>query len=95
MGITGTIMAATAVVSAGASVYNAVQNGKQKAPTFDSLAPPNPADAQIKADAASTKAAALQKKKTAGAQGFKSTILTSPHGADLQPVTGAKTLLGS
>ncbi|MDB4893135.1 MAG: hypothetical protein JWL61_4990 [Gemmatimonadetes bacterium] len=99
MGVSGTIMAVAAVASAGASIYNSIANKPKPAPTFESLQPPNPADAQIKADAASVKAADAQRKKTAGAKGFQSTILTSPQGtpqsASLQPVTGRSTLLGS
>lgn len=94
MGISGTIAAVAAVASASASIYSAVKS-KPKAPTFDSLGAPNPADAQIKADAASAQAAGAQRKKTSAAKGFSSTILTSPQGASLQPVTGRATLLGS
>lgn len=95
MGVTGTIAAIAAVTSAGASVYSAVTNKPKPAPTFEELKPPNPADTQIKADAQAAQAATAQKRKTSAAKGFQSTVLTSPQGASLQPVTGRQTLLGS
>lgn len=93
MGITAGIL------SVGATGYGLYQQNKAtnsgERLTQNALATaPNPAATQIAADAAARTAGAAQRKRSAGAQGYKSTLLTGPQGVTT-PAPAQKTLLGS
>lgn len=96
MAISTSIAAVAAIASAGSSIYSNVQQGKRadKAAADALASAPNPAADQIKADNAARDAGAAQRRKSAGAQGYQSTILTSPQGVTTPAPGAQKTLLG-
>lgn len=91
-----TAIATAAAVSTGYNVYANYQNAKRsaKANAAALASRPSAAEDQMKANRAMLAAQDLQRRKSQGANGRGSTILTGPAGIQNAPPPATKTLLG-